>query len=198
MSAAKLADRAMRVYNMPVSKAQQLDVYGNDLNVPKRERKMRKFIECFAEELQANPDPSPNPDPDPDPGPNADPNPDPNPNPDPDRSPDRSPDRTPRGLLQGVALTLPHRCHDLLVQLLRFVHDVNGLPSSCQRSVSSWMSCICKLPWMSCIHELVCVRTPSYMLLRHVTCHRGTVMPSQHLACSITVIYSCDVLISVS
>ena len=52
LSAAKLADSAMRVYNMPVSKAQQLDVYGNDLNVPKRERKMRKFIECFAEELQ--------------------------------------------------------------------------------------------------------------------------------------------------
>ena len=48
MSAAKLADRAMRVYNMPVAKAQQLDVYGNDLNVPKRERKMRKLIECFA------------------------------------------------------------------------------------------------------------------------------------------------------
>ena len=52
MSAAKLADRAMQVYNIPVPKAQVLDVYGNDLNVPKRERKMRKFIECFGEELQ--------------------------------------------------------------------------------------------------------------------------------------------------
>ena len=53
VSAATLADRAMRVYNLPIPKAQQLDVYGNDLNVPKRERKIRKFLECFGEELQA-------------------------------------------------------------------------------------------------------------------------------------------------
>jgi len=52
VSAANLADRVMQVYNLPIPKAQQLDVYGNDLNVPKRERKMRKFLECFGEELQ--------------------------------------------------------------------------------------------------------------------------------------------------
>ncbi len=51
--AVRLADLAMEAYNTPIPNTQQLDVYGNDLNVPKRERKLRKFLECFAEEVAA-------------------------------------------------------------------------------------------------------------------------------------------------
>jgi uncharacterized membrane protein YgcG len=51
MTAAQLASRAMAAYNMPLSNMPQLDVYGNDLRVPQQERKLRKFLECFAEEV---------------------------------------------------------------------------------------------------------------------------------------------------
>ena len=40
----------MAAYNLPVSSMPQLDPHGNDLNIPLRERKLRKFLECFAEE----------------------------------------------------------------------------------------------------------------------------------------------------
>ncbi|KOO30571.1 hypothetical protein Ctob_010502 [Chrysochromulina tobinii] len=50
-SAATLLERAMRVYNMPVSNLPQLDPYGNDLRVPALERKIRKFLACFGEEV---------------------------------------------------------------------------------------------------------------------------------------------------
>lgn len=50
LSAAQLAGRAMMAYNLPVSKLPQLDPHGNDLRVPQLERKLRKFLECFAEE----------------------------------------------------------------------------------------------------------------------------------------------------
>jgi len=50
LTAAQLAGRAMAAYNLPVSKLPQLDPHGNDLRVPQLERKLRKFLECFAEE----------------------------------------------------------------------------------------------------------------------------------------------------
>ena len=50
-NAAQLASRAMEAYNTPISNLTQADVYGNDLNLPKRERKLRKFLECFAEDV---------------------------------------------------------------------------------------------------------------------------------------------------
>ena len=50
-NAAQLASRAMQAYNTPISNLTQADVYGNDLNLPKRERKLRKFLECFAEDV---------------------------------------------------------------------------------------------------------------------------------------------------
>ena len=40
----------MGVYNMPISNQPQLDPHGNDLRLPQLERKLRKFLECFAEE----------------------------------------------------------------------------------------------------------------------------------------------------
>jgi len=40
----------MELYNLPISNLKQLDPYGNDLRVPKLERKLRKFLECFGEE----------------------------------------------------------------------------------------------------------------------------------------------------
>ena len=49
-SVATLLERAMRVYNLPVSNLPQLDPYGNDLRVPALERKIRKFLACFGEE----------------------------------------------------------------------------------------------------------------------------------------------------
>ena len=49
-SAAALAERSLRVYNLPISNLPQLDPYGNDLRVPLLERKTRKFLECFGEE----------------------------------------------------------------------------------------------------------------------------------------------------
>ena len=49
-TASQLAERAMAAYNLPVSSMPQLDPHGNDLNIPLRERKLRKFLECFAEE----------------------------------------------------------------------------------------------------------------------------------------------------
>ena len=50
MSASQLADRAMAAYNLPVSNQAQLDPLGNDLRAPQLERKLRKFLECWAEE----------------------------------------------------------------------------------------------------------------------------------------------------
>ena len=49
-SAAQICAKAMGVYNLPISNQAQLDTYGNDLRVPQLERKLRKFLECFAEE----------------------------------------------------------------------------------------------------------------------------------------------------
>jgi len=51
MNAEQLADSSMKVYNTPIAKMAQLDVHGNDLRLPQLERKMRKFIECFAEDM---------------------------------------------------------------------------------------------------------------------------------------------------
>ena len=50
MSAAEVCAKALRIYNLPISNQAQLDTYGNDLRVPQLERKLRKFLECFAEE----------------------------------------------------------------------------------------------------------------------------------------------------
>ena len=50
LTAAQLAGRAMAAYNLPVSNMAQKDPHGNDLRVPQLERKLRKFLECFAEE----------------------------------------------------------------------------------------------------------------------------------------------------
>eukprot|EP00966_Prymnesium_polylepis_P200139 4638151-Prymnesium_polylepis.1 len=51
MNAVQLANRAMDTYNLPVSNIKQADVHGNDLNAPKLQRKLRKFLECFAEDV---------------------------------------------------------------------------------------------------------------------------------------------------
>jgi hypothetical protein len=50
MPATQVCAKAMGVYNMPISNQAQLDTFGNDLRVPQLERKLRKFLECFAEE----------------------------------------------------------------------------------------------------------------------------------------------------
>ncbi|EOD17089.1 hypothetical protein EMIHUDRAFT_470333 [Emiliania huxleyi CCMP1516] len=50
LGAAALADKAMGVYNEPVSSMLQRDVHGNDLRLPALERKLRRFSECFSEE----------------------------------------------------------------------------------------------------------------------------------------------------
>lgn len=39
------------VYNEPVSNMLQRDVHGNDLRLPTLERKLRRFAECFAEDV---------------------------------------------------------------------------------------------------------------------------------------------------
>lgn len=52
MNALQLANRAMELYNGPVSNMAQLDTYGNDLRLPLLERKLRKFTECFAEDIE--------------------------------------------------------------------------------------------------------------------------------------------------
>ena len=51
LSASELCDRAMSVYNEPISNLAQRDVHGNDLRLPKLERKLRKYVEFFAEEV---------------------------------------------------------------------------------------------------------------------------------------------------
>jgi len=51
MNAVQLANRAMEVYNTQISNLAQLDVHGNDLRLPLLERKLRKFAECFGEEI---------------------------------------------------------------------------------------------------------------------------------------------------
>ena len=50
MPATQVCAKAMGVYNMPISNQAQLDTFGNDLRVPQLERKLRKFLECFAED----------------------------------------------------------------------------------------------------------------------------------------------------
>lgn len=52
MNALQLANRAMELYNRPVSNMPQLDPYGSDLRVPLLQRKLRKFMECFAEDIE--------------------------------------------------------------------------------------------------------------------------------------------------
>jgi len=49
LGAAALADKAMGVYNEPVSSMLQRDVHGNDLRLPALERKLRRFSECALE-----------------------------------------------------------------------------------------------------------------------------------------------------
>mmetsp|Transcript_58696 Transcript_58696/g.127489 ORF Transcript_58696/g.127489 Transcript_58696/m.127489 type:complete len:231 (-) Transcript_58696:21-713(-) len=51
LNALQLANRAMETYNAPISNMQQLDVHGNDLRLPQLERKLRKFLDCFAEDI---------------------------------------------------------------------------------------------------------------------------------------------------
>ena len=51
MNAVQIANRAMEMYNLPVSNLAQADVHGNDLRLPKLQRKVRKFLECFAEDI---------------------------------------------------------------------------------------------------------------------------------------------------
>ncbi|KAL1519991.1 hypothetical protein AB1Y20_023473 [Prymnesium parvum] len=51
MNAVQLANRAMEMYNLPISSLAQADVHGNDLRLPKLQRKLRKFLECFAEDI---------------------------------------------------------------------------------------------------------------------------------------------------
>ena len=51
MNAVQLANRSMEWYNVPISNLAQRDVYGNDLRQPKLQRKGRKFLECFAEDI---------------------------------------------------------------------------------------------------------------------------------------------------
>ena len=51
MNAVQMANRAMEMYNLPISNLAQADVHGNDLRLPKLQRKLRKFLECFAEDV---------------------------------------------------------------------------------------------------------------------------------------------------
>ncbi|KAL3929276.1 MAG: hypothetical protein SGPRY_002025, partial [Prymnesium sp.] len=51
MNAVQLANRAMEIYNIPISSFAQADTHGNDLRLPKLQRKLRKFLECFAEDI---------------------------------------------------------------------------------------------------------------------------------------------------
>ena len=42
MNAVQMANRAMEMYNLPISNLAQVDVHGNDLRLPKLQRKLRK------------------------------------------------------------------------------------------------------------------------------------------------------------